>query len=156
MTCQEITIPNTDTETAPQRCGDDPFGLAQIPAFLRRTPGDTRRRALNGMTAAAVASPLGIGASNAAGAEADARLLAIIEEAGAVDFRKPHRPAERIAQYDRLNALYEQIESIPATTLKGVAAKLRYLDQQICSGQVTPLEFVSSALADLDRLAGKV
>ena len=42
MTCQEITIPHSETETAPQSCGDDPFGLDQIPAFLRRTPGDTR------------------------------------------------------------------------------------------------------------------
>ncbi len=109
-----------------------------------------------GMAAAAVASPLGIGASNAAGAEADAPLLATIEAAGAVDYRKPRRRAEKIAQYDRLNALFGQIETTPATTLQGVAAKLRGLDKQICSGQVTPLEFVSSALADLDRLAGKV
>ena len=108
-----------------------------------------------GMTAAAVASPLGIGASKVAGAEADAPLLAMIEEVGAVDFKTPHRNAEKIAQYDRLNALFEQIESTPATTLQGVAAKLRYLDQRICSGQVAPLEFVGSALADLDRLAGE-
>ncbi len=110
-----------------------------------------------GMTAAAaaIASPLGIGTSSAAGAEADARLLAMIEAAGAVDFETPHRNAEKIAQYDRLNALYEQIESTPATTLQGVAAKLRCLDQQICRGLVMPLEFVSSALADLERLAGE-
>ncbi len=108
-----------------------------------------------GMAAAAVASPLGIGASNAAGAKADARLLAMIEAAGAVDYRKPRRRAEKIAQYDRLNALYEQIEATTATTLEGVAAKLRCLDRQMRRGQVTPLEFVGSALADLDRLAGK-
>ena len=107
-----------------------------------------------GMTAAAIASPLRIGTSNAAGAEADARLLAMIEEAGAVDYQKPHRRAERIARYDRLNALFEQIETTPATTLQGVAAKLRCLDQQMRNGQTMPLEFVSSALADLDRLAG--
>lgn len=115
----------------------------------------SRRDALRGAAAAAVASSLGIGTSNAAGAEADASLLAMIEEAGAVDYRKPHRPAERIAQYDRLNALFEQIETTPATTLGGVAAKLRCLDHQMRRGQVTPLEFVSSALADLDCLAGK-
>ncbi len=109
-----------------------------------------------GMTAAAIASPLGIDTSNAAGAKADACLLAIIEEAGAVDYRKPRRRTEKIAQYDRLNALFGQIETTPATTLQGVAAKLRCLDRQISSGQVTPIEFVSSALADLDRLAGKV
>ena len=109
-----------------------------------------------GMAAAAVASPLGIGASNAAGAKADACLLAMVEEAGALDYRKSHRRAEKIAQYDRLNVLFGQIETTPATTLQGVAAKLRCLDRQMRSGQVTPLEFVSSALADLDRLAGKV
>ncbi len=42
MTFPDTTIPHTDTETAPQPCGDDPFGLDQIPAFLRRAPGDTR------------------------------------------------------------------------------------------------------------------
>ncbi len=42
MTFPETTIPHTDTETAPQSCGDDPFGLDQIPTFLRRTPGDAR------------------------------------------------------------------------------------------------------------------
>ena len=122
MTCQEITIPNTDTETAPQPCGDDPFGLTQIPAFLRRTPGD-------------------------------ARLLAIIEEAGKVDFRKPHRRAERIARYDHLMTLFEQIETTRATTLKGIAAKLRCLDHQMRCGRTMPIEFVGSALADLDHLA---
>ena len=43
MTCKETTIPSTDTETAPQSCGDDPFGLANIPDFLRRTPGKIKR-----------------------------------------------------------------------------------------------------------------
>ncbi len=42
MTFPDTITPHTDTETAPQPCGDDPFGLDQIPAFLRRTPGDTR------------------------------------------------------------------------------------------------------------------
>ncbi len=107
-----------------------------------------------GMAAAAIALPLGIGASNA-GAKADARLLAMVEEAGEVDYSKAHRRAEQIAQYDRLNVLFGQIESTPATTLGGVAAKLRCLDHQMRRGQLTPLEFVSSALADLDRLAGK-
>ncbi len=42
MTFPDTITPHTDTETAPQSCGDDPFGLDQIPAFLRRAPGDTR------------------------------------------------------------------------------------------------------------------
>ena len=42
MTYHQTTTPHPDTETAPQLCGDDPFGLANSPAFLRRTPGDTR------------------------------------------------------------------------------------------------------------------
>ncbi len=42
MTFPDTITPHTDTETAPQSCGDDPFGLDQIPAFLRRTPGDAR------------------------------------------------------------------------------------------------------------------
>ena len=39
MTYQEITTPSTGTKTVPQSCGDDPFGLDDIPGFLRRTPG---------------------------------------------------------------------------------------------------------------------
>ncbi len=42
MTFPESITPHADTETASQSCEDDPFGLDQIPAFLRRTPGDTR------------------------------------------------------------------------------------------------------------------
>ena len=42
MTCQEITIPHSETETAPQACGDDPFELDKIPDFLRRLPGKTK------------------------------------------------------------------------------------------------------------------
>ena len=42
MTFPEITTPHIDTETAPQACGDDPFGLDDIPDFLRRTPGRTK------------------------------------------------------------------------------------------------------------------
>ena len=38
MTCQQIITPSADTETVPQPCGDDPFGLVDIPGFLRRTP----------------------------------------------------------------------------------------------------------------------
>lgn len=38
MTSPEITTSSTGPETAPQSCGDDPFGLADIPDFLRRTP----------------------------------------------------------------------------------------------------------------------
>ena len=105
------------------------------------------------MTAAAVASPLGICVSNGAAAEPDAPLLALVEEAGAVDYMKPPRSAGRIAEYDRLMALYERIETTRATTLQGVAAKLRCLDQQICCGGVMPIEFVGSALTDLERLA---
>ena len=44
MTHHQTTTPHTDTETAPQSCGDDPFGLNDIPDFLRRTPGKTKRR----------------------------------------------------------------------------------------------------------------
>ena len=40
MTFPETTTPSTDTETASQSCDDDPFGLDQIPTFLRRTPND--------------------------------------------------------------------------------------------------------------------
>ncbi len=39
MTYHKTITPSTDTETAPQSCGDDPFGLDDIPGFLRRTPG---------------------------------------------------------------------------------------------------------------------
>ena len=42
MTFPDTITPSTDTETAPQACGDDPFGLDQIPTFLRRTPGDIK------------------------------------------------------------------------------------------------------------------
>ena len=42
MTFPETTTPHTDTVAAPQASGDDPFGLDDIPAFLRRTPGATR------------------------------------------------------------------------------------------------------------------
>ncbi len=38
MTFPETTPPSADTVAAPQYCGDDPFGLDDIPAFLRRTP----------------------------------------------------------------------------------------------------------------------
>ena len=38
MTFNKTTLPSADTEPAPQYCGDDPFGLDQIPDFLRRTP----------------------------------------------------------------------------------------------------------------------
>ncbi len=38
MTYRQTTIPHATTGTGPQPCGDDPFDLAQIPNFLRRTP----------------------------------------------------------------------------------------------------------------------
>ena len=41
MTFPETTTPTAATETAPQPCGDDPFGLANIPDFLRRAPKPT-------------------------------------------------------------------------------------------------------------------
>ena len=44
MTYHKTTTPNTDPEPAPQYCGDDPFGLDDIPDFLRRTPNKTKRR----------------------------------------------------------------------------------------------------------------
>ena len=44
MTFPETITPTPDTETAPQSCGNDPFGLDDIPDFLRRTPGKTKRR----------------------------------------------------------------------------------------------------------------
>ena len=46
MTFPESTTPRTGTEPAPQSCGDDPFGLVNIPAFLRRTAGDTKLASL--------------------------------------------------------------------------------------------------------------
>ena len=109
----------------------------------------TRRRALEGMTAAAIASPLGIGVSIAAAAKTDAALLAMIEEAGAVDYRSS------VAQYDRICALFDQIETTPAKTFEGVMAKLRCLDHQFRTGQIEPVGFAASALADLERMAGK-
>ncbi len=39
MTFRETTTPSADTETAPQTSGDDPFGLDDIPDFLRRSRG---------------------------------------------------------------------------------------------------------------------
>ena len=39
MTYRQTITPSNDPETAPQSCGDDPFGLDDIPDFLRRTPG---------------------------------------------------------------------------------------------------------------------
>ena len=44
MTFPETITPSTDTETAPQFSEDDPCGLDDIPDFLRRTPGKTKRR----------------------------------------------------------------------------------------------------------------
>ncbi len=44
MTFNKATPPSTDTEPAPQYCADDPFGLDNIPYFLRRTSGKTKRR----------------------------------------------------------------------------------------------------------------
>ena len=44
MTSSEDTTPSTDTETVPQACGDDPFDTGNIPDFLRRSPGKTKRR----------------------------------------------------------------------------------------------------------------
>ena len=38
MTYRQTTTPNTDTVTASQPCDDDPFGLNDIPTFLRRMP----------------------------------------------------------------------------------------------------------------------
>ena len=43
MTFPETTIPTPDTVAAPQASGDDPFGLDDMPDFLRRTPGKTER-----------------------------------------------------------------------------------------------------------------
>ncbi len=44
MTFPETTTPTTCTETAAQACGGDPFGLDDIPDFLRRSPSKTKRR----------------------------------------------------------------------------------------------------------------
>jgi hypothetical protein len=44
MTFNKTTLPSADTEPAPQYCEDDPCGLDQIPGFLRRTSGKTKRR----------------------------------------------------------------------------------------------------------------
>ena len=38
MPYQQSITPSTDPEADPQSCGDDPFGLDDIPGFLRRTP----------------------------------------------------------------------------------------------------------------------
>ena len=38
MTFRETTTPSTGTEPAAQSCDDDPCGLDDIPAFLRRKP----------------------------------------------------------------------------------------------------------------------
>ena len=38
MTYRQPITPCTDTEPAPQSCGDDPLDLAGIPDFLRRPP----------------------------------------------------------------------------------------------------------------------
>ena len=43
MTFPQSTTPAPDTVAAPRASGDDPFGLDQIPDFLRRTPGKTKR-----------------------------------------------------------------------------------------------------------------
>ena len=42
MTFPETTTPTPDTVVAPQSSGDDPFGLDDIPDFLRRTSGKTK------------------------------------------------------------------------------------------------------------------
>ena len=42
MTYRQTITPSTDTETAAQSCGDDPCGLDDIPAFLRRVPDDPK------------------------------------------------------------------------------------------------------------------
>ena len=38
MTCHETTTRHADTVSASQPGEDDPFGLDDIPGFLRRTP----------------------------------------------------------------------------------------------------------------------
>ncbi len=42
MTVSQTTTPTAGTEPASQYCDDDPFGLDDIPDFLRRTPGKTK------------------------------------------------------------------------------------------------------------------
>ncbi len=42
MTFPETTTSAPDAVAAPQANGDDPFGLDDLPAFLRRTPGGGR------------------------------------------------------------------------------------------------------------------
>ena len=42
MTSPETTIPIADTVSGLQASSDDPFGLDDIPDFLRRTPGRTK------------------------------------------------------------------------------------------------------------------
>ena len=42
MPCQERITPSTDPETASQYSEADPFGLSDIPDFLRRTPDKTK------------------------------------------------------------------------------------------------------------------
>ncbi len=44
MTFNKSITPSTGTETASQYSEDDPFGLADIPHFLRRSPGKIKRR----------------------------------------------------------------------------------------------------------------
>ncbi len=44
MTVSETTTPNTDTKPVLQACGDDPLDIGNIPDFLRRTSGKTKRR----------------------------------------------------------------------------------------------------------------
>ncbi len=44
MNCHKTNIPIAETEPALQFSKDDPFGLDQIPDFLRRTSGKTKRR----------------------------------------------------------------------------------------------------------------
>ena len=43
MTCRETITPTAGPETASQYSEADPFGLDNIPDFLRRTPGKTKR-----------------------------------------------------------------------------------------------------------------
>ena len=42
MTVSETTTPNTEPETVPQSCGDEPSDIGNIPAFLVRVAGDTK------------------------------------------------------------------------------------------------------------------
>ena len=48
MTFPEITTPNASTEPASQYSAADPFGLDDIPDFLRRSPGQIKRRRQSG------------------------------------------------------------------------------------------------------------